>query len=84
MAVGLSIVLLAVGAVLAFATKETTFSGLDVHIVGWILMGAGTIGLIWTLLITWLRRDSVVVAPRRTRVVERDLPEDEVVRHEAP
>jgi hypothetical protein len=93
MGIGLSIFLLAVGAILAFAVNTTTFQGVDVHVVGWILMAAGVIGLIWSLIITWSRRQ-VVLEPRQgavTRVVERDqpvvqrdLPVEDVVRREAP
>jgi hypothetical protein len=59
MGIGFSIFLLALGAILAFAVNATV-AGLDIHIVGWILMGAGVIGLILTM---------VVLAPRRRRTV---------------
>jgi hypothetical protein len=87
MGIGLSILLLAAGAILAFAVNATTYYGMDVHVVGWILMGAGALGLIWSLVITWSRRRIVAVEPRHeavTRVVERDLPMDDAVRREAP
>ena len=59
MGIGFSIFLLAVGAILAFAVNATV-AGLDIRIVGWILMAAGVIGLILTM---------VVLAPRRRRTV---------------
>lgn len=85
MGIGLSIILLAAGAILAFAVKATTYYGMDVHVVGWILMAAGALGLIWSLVITWSRRRTVLVEPRHsatTRVVERDLPAEDVVRRQ--
>jgi hypothetical protein len=75
MGFGFSILLLAVGAILAFAVHATTYLGVDVHVVGWILMAAGLLGLVWSLILTSARRRTVVVEPRNeamTRVVERD------------
>ena len=57
MGIGLGIFLLAIGAVLAFAVHATVV-GLDIHVVGWILMAAGVLSLLFTLLI---------FAPRRRR-----------------
>ena len=59
MGIGFSIFLLALGAILAFAV-DATVAGLDISIVGWILMGAGVVGLVLTM---------VVLAPRRRRTV---------------
>jgi hypothetical protein len=59
MGIGFSIFLLAVGAILAFAVNATV-AGLDIHIVGWILMAAGVVGLVLTM---------VVLTPRRRRTV---------------
>jgi Domain of unknown function (DUF6458) len=59
MGVGVSVALLAVGAILAFAVHATV-AGLDVHVVGWILMGARLLDLIVSL---------VMFAPRRRRIV---------------
>ena len=55
MGIGASIFLVAVGAILAFAVN-TSISGLDIAVVGWILMVAGVVGLALTL---------IVFAPRR-------------------
>jgi hypothetical protein len=59
MGIGFSIFLLALGAILAFAL-DFTIVGVDISIVGWILMAAGAIGLILTMF---------VLAPRRRRTV---------------
>lgn len=55
MGIGVSIFLIAVGAILAFAVN-TTVSGLDINVVGWILMVVGLIGLIMTAFIWGPRR----------------------------
>jgi hypothetical protein len=49
MGIGVSVFLIAVGAILAFAVNVTT-SGVDLAAVGWILMGVGVIGLIVALI----------------------------------
>ena len=49
MGIGISVFLIAVGAILAFAV-DVTVSGLDLDTVGVILMIAGAIGLLWSLL----------------------------------
>lgn len=59
MGIGINIFLIAVGAILTFAV-EATVVGLDINTVGIILMIAGAIGLILTL---------VVFAPRRRRTM---------------
>ncbi|HVD27483.1 MAG TPA: DUF6458 family protein [Mycobacteriales bacterium] len=50
MGIGVSIFLIAVGAILAFAVN-TSVSGLDIAVVGYILMIVGVIGLIMTAFI---------------------------------
>ena len=59
MGIGFSIFLLAVGAILKFAVHATV-AGVDIRVVGVILMVAGAIGLILTMF---------VLAPRRKRMV---------------
>ncbi len=49
MGIGISVFLIAVGAILAFAVNVTV-SGLELDTVGVILMIAGGIGLLWSLL----------------------------------
>lgn len=59
MGIGVSIFLLAVGAILAFAV-EAEVAGLDIAVVGYILMAAGVIGLLLTLFLWGPRRRSSV------------------------
>lgn len=57
MRIGTSIFLLALGAVLAFAVNaEVPFVSLD--LVGYILMAAGVVGLIWALLASQRNRST--------------------------
>ena len=86
MGIGLSVFLIAVGAILTWAVHATV-SGIAIHTVGVILMIAGALGLIVTMTIFAPRRRSVVadravttepvgtpvVAGTRERVVERDV-----------
>jgi hypothetical protein len=59
MRLGTGIVLLALGAILTFAVRAE-LSGLDLQVVGWILMAVGALGIVLEL---------AVFAPRRHRVV---------------
>jgi hypothetical protein len=58
MGIGVSIFLLAIGAILTFAV-EASVSGLDINVVGVILMICGAIGLLLTMLV-FGRRDTAV------------------------
>lgn len=49
MGLGVSLFLIAVGAVLAFAVNATS-SAVDVNTVGWILMGVGAAGALLSML----------------------------------
>jgi Domain of unknown function (DUF6458) len=50
MGLGVGIFLLAVGAVLTFALHVNPTNGaLDVHTIGWILMGAGALGIVLSM-----------------------------------
>jgi Na+/proline symporter len=49
MGLGVSIFLIAVGAVLAFAIHVST-NGVDLHTIGYILMGAGALGIVLSLI----------------------------------
>jgi len=67
MGIGASIFLIAVGAILAFAVNASV-SGLDIAVVGYILMIVGVIGLIMTAFIWGPRRGAArgdVVEERR-------------------
>jgi Na+/proline symporter len=59
MGIGGSIFLLALGAILAFAVNAD-ISGIDINVIGWILMAAGLIGLVVTLWYWNSRRRTVV------------------------
>jgi hypothetical protein len=65
MGIGVSIFLIAVGAILAFALNVDV-SGVELDVVGYILMIVGLVGLIMTAFIWGPRRDrSDVVEERR-------------------
>ncbi|MHC2185710.1 DUF6458 family protein [Rathayibacter agropyri] len=58
MSIGAGIFLLIVGAVLAFAV-DAQVSGIDLKLVGYILMAAGAVGLILGLVLLTRRRQAV-------------------------
>jgi hypothetical protein len=62
--IGVGILLIVVGAILTFAV-EATVAGLDLDVVGWILMLAGLAGLILYLFMRSRHRGSRVVTDRR-------------------
>jgi Domain of unknown function (DUF6458) len=68
MGIGVSIFLIALGAILTFAVNATV-SGIDINTIGVILMIAGALGLIVTLLV-WGPRN------RRSGVVEERVVDD--------
>jgi hypothetical protein len=57
MGIGVSIFLIALGAILTFAV-HTSFSGVSIATIGVILMIAGALGLIVTLLVWGPRRNA--------------------------
>lgn len=63
MGIGVGILLLAFGAVLAFAVNWT-LAGLDLHAVGWILMAAGAVGLV-LFFYFWNRRRAPAAIARQ-------------------
>jgi uncharacterized membrane protein len=69
MGIGASIFLIAVGLILALAVNFEV-SGLDIAVIGWILVAAGVVGLLMTMLVFGPRRTA-----RRDTVV-RDVPAD--------
>jgi hypothetical protein len=54
MGLGVSIVLIAAGAILAWAVNATV-SGVDIHAVGWILLIVGIVGAVLSMIFwsTW-------------------------------
>jgi len=71
--IGASIFLIAVGAILAFAVNAS-LGGIDINVIGWILMLAGALGLIMTALIWGRRRTVVAPAPVEEREVVTEQP----------
>jgi Flp pilus assembly protein protease CpaA len=70
MGIGVSMLLIAVGAVLTFAVNATV-SGVDINTIGWILMIVGACGLMISLIFF----DSFFGSGRRGRsYYEKDLP----------
>jgi Na+/proline symporter len=65
MGIGAGILLMALGAILTFAV-DWKVAGVDMHVIGWILMGAGALGLI-LFFAFWNRR--------RTPAVDRGQPQ---------
>lgn len=63
MFIGGSIFLLAVGAILSFAVRDN-INEVDLVTVGYILMGAGALGLVVSLIINGQNRDRPVVERR--------------------
>jgi len=49
MGIGVSLILIAVGAILAFAV-DATVSGVEITTIGWILMAVGLAGLLLSLM----------------------------------
>jgi hypothetical protein len=84
MGIPVSLIVIAIGAILAFAVTGTS-SAVDIPTVGWILMAAGFIGLLLSLVMwdTWAgggywRRRTYVDGPPppgRRRVVREDVEE---------
>lgn len=50
MGIGVSLLLIAVGAVLAFAINIGTTNGVNLHTIGYILLGVGAFGALLSLL----------------------------------
>ncbi len=78
MRLGTAIVLLALGAVLTFALRVDV-SGIDLQVVGWILMAAGALGIVLEVAVWGPRRrvtrteaydPAVVGAPVRRRTTD--------------
>jgi hypothetical protein len=63
MGIGGSILLIVIGAILAFALDNHDLGPINLDVVGWILMAAGLVGLILTLYFWNSRRTRVVQAP---------------------
>ena len=70
MGLGVSLFLIAVGAILAFAVNASV-NGLDIVTVGWILMLVGAFGALLSLMF-WSSWGGFAGTRRETTYVERD------------
>ena len=70
MGIGASVFLFAVGAILTFAV-DTEVAGINIDVIGIILMIAGGLGLLWVLLIWGPRNRGTVVEERPVRTERR-------------
>jgi hypothetical protein len=64
MGIGVSTILIAVGAVLAFAVEVESAEGFNINTIGIILMVVGAIGLLASMVIFGPRRGRTVVEER--------------------
>jgi hypothetical protein len=90
MGIPVSLILIAVGAILAFAVHQGSSSTVDVDVVGWVLLAVGVVGLLLSLFLWeqfgpgawgWHRSPYPAEGPyprrgygRRRTVVEEDEP----------
>lgn len=65
MAIGSGIFLIALGAILAFALNQSV-EAIDLVRVGWILMGAGLLAVIISLIVSAQSRKRTTVTEQRT------------------
>ncbi len=72
MGIGASIFLIALGAILAFALNQQSLGPLELTTIGYILMIAGVVGLILTLLVFGSHRRGGTVEEERV-VRDRDV-----------
>jgi len=72
MGIGVSVFLLALGAILTFALN-TEISGLDINVVGIILMICGAVGLLLTMLVFGRDRGTTGVVTEERVVRDRDV-----------
>ena len=66
MGIGVGVLLLAIGAILAFAV-DASVSGLDLSVVGWILMVAGAVALVFGAMALSRTRGETIVTDRSIR-----------------
>lgn len=70
MGIGVSLILIAAGAILAFAVHVSTSSAFNLHTIGIILLVVGAIGAVMSM-IFWSSWGGFGGARRETTVVER-------------
>ena len=74
MGLGVGIFLIAVGAIMVFAIHVNPTNGaIDVHTVGWILMAAGALGIVLSMVFwsSWVVPDSLGVVKSSTQPARR-------------
>jgi hypothetical protein len=73
MGIGVSLLLVAAGAILVWAVNATV-SGLELHTIGWILLIVGAVGALLSLIFwsSWGGWGSPADGPRGRRTVARD------------
>jgi len=81
MGIGVSIILIAAGAILAFAVNAHT-NGVDLNTIGWILLIVGIAGLVLSM-IFWSSWAGPGYFSRRRTVVDDGAPRRRVVEEEA-
>ena len=71
MGMGVSLLLVAVGAVLAWAVNATV-TGIEIHTIGWILLAVGAFGVLLSLMFwsSWGGFGSPAEGPRGRRRTE--------------
>jgi hypothetical protein len=79
MGIGISVFLIAAGAIIAFAVNATV-SGVDLATVGVILMVVGGIGLIWSLIVATTSGRGRVVGSGTTVIEDSPTVDRTVVR----
>jgi len=75
MGLGVSILLIAAGAILAFAVNATV-SGVDIHAIGWILLIVGIVGAVLSMIFwsSWAGPGYWSAGRRRTTYVDEAPP----------
>jgi hypothetical protein len=76
MGIGLGIFLLVVGAIVTFAVPQDFLSGVNLDLIGWILMGAGALAVILALVMNQQRANTshtAVVEHRETGLPPEDI-----------
>ena len=76
MAIGSGIFLIAVGAILAFALNESV-DAVNLYLVGWILMGAGLLAVIISLIVNAQNRKRTTVTESRTGPQQAQAPQQQ-------
>jgi Domain of unknown function (DUF6458) len=66
MYIGGGIILLVLGAILAFGVNDQSVGSLDLSVIGWVLMGGGILAIVLSLMLQQQRQNT-----SHTEVIER-------------